>query len=310
MLISILTKKYSLLAKKKVLEMEELIFSFASNVEDTETLVLVESIRKFAGRFAKSPIWLFTTKEHDEISEERRKQLETLNVIIKQLDLDSEIAKFPFTGHVRAAAQAEEEAKTKTNNLVFLGTNSMVIQEPKGFILKEGISLGYRPVHHRLIGSLYNEPIDTFWELVYQKCDVSTDKLFPMKTHVDGNILRPYINSGYLIVNPKRGFLGYWWEYYENLYKDPDFEEFYKNDDLYVTFIHQAVLSAVMLVFLSALGLGQPCESLESFGFPVSSFNSGCLAAGFSLVSFFSASSKSIICFILKRNQGSILLNE
>ncbi|MHA1198916.1 MAG: hypothetical protein ACTSQF_06145 [Candidatus Heimdallarchaeaceae archaeon] len=231
--------------------MHDLIFAYSSGIEDVETLILAESIREFAGKFSNSPIWLYTIKEQEEISEERRQKLESLDVTIKQIKVDKEIAKFPFIDHVCAAAQAEEEAKEIAKNLVYLGTNAFIIKEPKEFILQEGINLGYRPVHHKLIGSLFDENIDRFWEIIYEKCNVTEDKIFPMKTHVDGNILRPYINSGYLIVNPRRGFLGEWWKYYQKLYNYQNFKEFYEKDDLYLTFIHQAVLSGVFLSFLS-----------------------------------------------------------
>ncbi len=231
--------------------MKDLVFAYSSGVEDIETLVLAESIREFAGRFSNAPIWLFTLKNLEEISEERRVKLESLNVTIKQIKVDEKKAEFPFVDHVCAAAQAEEEAVGITRNLVYLGTNAIVIQEPKEFILEEGINLGFRPVHHKLIGSDYEEPIDSFWGIIYQKCSVTEDKIFPMKTHVDGSVLRPYINSGYLIVKPERGFLRKWWEYYQKLYYLPLFSEFYEKDDLYVTFIHQAVLSGIFLSYLS-----------------------------------------------------------
>lgn len=250
--------------------MHDLIFSYSSDVESIETLILAESIREFAGKFSDAPIWLYTVKEQDEISELRRKQLESLNVTIKLIDINKEVAKFPFTAHVRAAAQAEEEAKDLANNLVFLGTNAFIIQEPKEFILRDGINLGYRPVHHKLIGSIFDEPIDSFWELIYQKCDVTEDKVFPMKTHVDGNILRPYINSGYLIVNPRRGFLEEWWKNYQKLYNDPNFREFYEKDDLYLTFVHQAVLSGS---FLSYLSKEETLELPFTYNYPINLYH-------------------------------------
>ncbi|MFX0114160.1 MAG: hypothetical protein ACFFB3_06405, partial [Candidatus Hodarchaeota archaeon] len=111
----------------------------------------------------------------------------------------------------------------------------------------EGKNLGYRPVHHTLVGSIYSEPIDSFWELVYRKCDVSENKLFPMRTHVDHNTLRPYFNAGFLIVKPEKGLLQTWWNKFRELYCDPGFEEHYRKNELYLVFIHQAVLAGVIL---------------------------------------------------------------
>ncbi len=230
--------------------MNELIYAFSSSVTDTETMLLVESIREFGESLSDRPIWLFTIKNREEIPEDILVKLGKLNVKIFTLELEPEIAKFPFIGHVYAAKKAEEMAINKSKFLVYLGTNIIVIQEPKLFLLEEGRNLGYRPVHHKLIGSKYDQPLDKFWRLIYEKTAVNEDMLFPMQTHVDGNILRPYINSGYLVVRPERGFLREWWRYYQLLYNDPEFEEFYNKDDLYLTFIHQAILSGVFLSYL------------------------------------------------------------
>ena len=227
--------------------MESLIYAFCSGVTSPETLILVESIREFGGEFSDCPIWLFTKKTQTELPADLLSILEQHSVEIYTLDLDPEIVDFSFVNHVYAAAKAEKMALNKTENLVFLGTNSLFFDSPEKFLLKEGINLGYRPVHHKLIGSLYHEPIDYFWSLIYQKCDVKQDKSFPMQTHVDGQILRPYISSGCLVVNPKRGFFKVWWENYRIIHKEPVFKEFYEKYDLYEIFIHQAVLSAVML---------------------------------------------------------------
>ncbi|MHA1954772.1 MAG: hypothetical protein ACW96U_12580, partial [Candidatus Heimdallarchaeaceae archaeon] len=212
-----------------------------------ETFILIESIRRFAGIFSDAPIWLMTSKPEEEIPISFRAQLKMHDVEIVQFDLDPEISSFPFTGSTCAAATAESLASSKTKFLVWLGTNSLIINEPREFLLKAGKNLGCRPVHHTLIGSLFYQPIDEFWDLIYRKCEVPEDRIFPLQTHVDGNVLRPYFNSGFLIARPENGFLGTWWKKYEELYKDPDFKKFYEKNNLYVTFIHQAVLSAVIL---------------------------------------------------------------
>ena len=68
-----------------------------------------------------------------------------------------------------------------------------------------------------------------------------------MKTHVGHNTLRPYFNAGCLVVRPKKGILQSWWNVFKYSYKDTLFEEFYKKNELYIIFIHQAVLAGVIL---------------------------------------------------------------
>ncbi|NPE06805.1 MAG: hypothetical protein GNW80_00860 [Asgard group archaeon] len=227
--------------------MEDLIIALPSSCTEIETPLLIASIRKFAGKFANSPIWVVTTKKNIEIPSKMIDFFNSMNVTIIYLNDTSDVIKLPFIGFTQCAAKAESLAKGKTKFLVWLGTNSLVINEPDEFILADGINLGYRPVHHTLIGSLYDKPIDAFWEMIYQKCNVDENKVFPMKTHIDGNTLRPYINSGFLIVRPEKQFLQTWAEHYKNMIYDEDIEDFFRKDELYTIFTHQAVLSSLFL---------------------------------------------------------------
>jgi len=171
----------------------------------------------------------------------------SMNVTVIYQDVESDIVKLPFIGFTQCAAKAELEAKGKTKFLIWLGTNSLILNEPIDFLLPDNINLGYRPVHHTLIGSHYDKPLDEFWEMIYQKCNVDESKVFPMKTHIDGNTLRPYINSGFLIVRPERGFLQTWAEQYKNMIFDEEINNFFRKDELYAIFTHQAVLSSLFL---------------------------------------------------------------
>lgn len=227
--------------------MEEIIIAFPSNCTDIETPLLISSIREFAGKYSQSPIWVVTTKKNIEIPSKMIDFFNTMSVKVIYLDVNSNIIKLPFIGFTQAAAKAESLAKGKTNFLIWMGANSLVINEPKEFILADGVNLGFRPVHHTLIGSLYDKPLDSFWEMIYQKCNVDESKVFQMKTHIDGNTLRPYINSSFLIVRPEKEFLQTWAEQYKNMIYDEEIEEFFRKDELYAIFTHQAVLSSLLL---------------------------------------------------------------
>ncbi|MFX0207842.1 MAG: hypothetical protein ACFFDT_17775 [Candidatus Hodarchaeota archaeon] len=219
----------------------------ASSRSNSNIHILAASTRKFGGRLSDSPIWVLVPTSENEFPKETIDKLSSLDVEIIPYTTDPEVMKFPFTDFVLAAATAESLAKDKSDFLSWIGSDTIVINEPKDLLLDEGNNLGYRPVHHTLVGSIYEEPIDPFWELVYQKCNVSKEKIFPMKTHVDGNILRPYFNAGFLTVRPKKGLLQSWWDQFKKLYRDPSFEQFYEKNRLYSIFIHQAVLAGVIL---------------------------------------------------------------
>jgi len=248
-------------------EMEKIIFAITSTGIDPDAAVLAASIRKFGGSLAKSPIWVFSTKKPAEIPEKIRLKFEKLNVEMYTIKPKSNVdMKFPFISFTLAAAQAEKMAEGKTELLVFLDQNSVIINEPADFLLDKGKNLGYRPVHHTLIGSHYDKPLDTFWKLVYDNCEVKDAHVFPMKTHVDGNILRPYINSGFLVTRPEKKLFAEWWIRYEFLYQKPAFKELFEKDDLYVIFTHQAILSAVVIATMKVEELQ---ELPFSYNYPI-----------------------------------------
>ncbi|MGD2246962.1 MAG: hypothetical protein PVF58_01045 [Candidatus Methanofastidiosia archaeon] len=230
--------------------MEKLIFACMASRDpglDFHVPLFAKSIRTFGGILSDCPLWVFVPESEHEISKKLKDHLESLGVKIILYEIDADIMKFPFAGYVRAAATAESLAKEKAACLAWMGMDTLIVNEPTHLLLDSSKIMGYRPVHHTLIGSIYENPVDLFWELIYDTCHVSNDKIFPMHTHVDHNILRPYFNAGYVIVRPEKGLLVTWWDYFKKLYKDPSFEEYYTKNNLYSIFMHQAVLAGVIL---------------------------------------------------------------
>ncbi|MBY9000456.1 MAG: hypothetical protein KGD64_06045 [Candidatus Heimdallarchaeota archaeon] len=233
--------------------MNELVFVTITSADgnDIQAPLLAASIRKFGGNLSGQPIWVFVPTHDKQISNRLSDNFDSLDVTIIPFSCESDEITFPFTALVCAAAKAEMLAKNKIDLLVLIDNNSFILNEPSEFLLEEKKSLGYRPVHHTLIGSEYTKSLDSFWKLIYSKLDVSEDDVFPMKTHVDGKILRPYINSGFLVVRPEKGLFQAWWDAFKEIYKELEFQDFYQKDSLYSTFIHQVVLSSIILTKLS-----------------------------------------------------------
>ncbi|MHA1690260.1 MAG: hypothetical protein ACTSU7_01355 [Candidatus Heimdallarchaeaceae archaeon] len=215
--------------------------------EDIQAPLLAASIRKYGGNLSEQPIWVLVPTQDKDIVYKLANIFESLDVTIIPFSSDSNELTFPFTAFVCAAAKAEMLAKNKIDLLVFFDNNSFILREPSEFILEDGKTLGYRPVHYTLIGSEYTKPLDSFWEILYSKLDVTEDNIFPMKTHVDGKSLRPYINSGFMVIRPEKRLYQAWWNTYKEIYKESEFQKYYERDSLYTIFIHQAVLSSIIL---------------------------------------------------------------
>ena len=250
--------------KKEKLIISSIVYPRRSS--ETNALLLVESIRAFAGSLSRSPIWCLTPEYKEPLSEAFMKRLQPLDVTLMPFEIDREVLQFPFTGEAHAASLAESEAVGKADILAWLNPNSVVLQEPGAFLLRDDRILGYRPVHHTLVGSRFDGPLDSFWTLVYRYCGVPGDRVFPMRTHVDDETIRPYFNAGFLITRPERGLLKAWRDKYFSVYGEPPLQELYRRDGRYRIFVHQAVLSGVIM---AALETDEIQELPPTYNYPI-----------------------------------------
>jgi hypothetical protein len=163
---------------------------------ETNAMLLADSIRTFACSLSENTIVYFTPTYRSQLSTATKKRLDSLNVMVMPFKIDCETLQFPLACDVLAAAAAETAVGSQTDLLAWLGTNTVVLRKPEAFLLSKEKNLGYRPVHHMLIGSRYDMPIDKFWTLVYRYCEVPQDRIFSMKTHIDETRIGSYFNAG------------------------------------------------------------------------------------------------------------------
>jgi hypothetical protein len=213
---------------------------------ELDTLLLAESLRSFGGELASNPLWVLVPAQLGPLSDATLKRLAQLDTRVISLDIDPDFFKFPFAAKIAAAAAAEAQALGQTERLVYLDRDTIVLQEPDEFLISPEISLGYRPVHHQLIGSAWGSALDPFWMLIYQVCEVPEENLFPMHTHT-GEQIRPYFNAGVYIIRPENGLLSQWLEIFLKWYREPQFKAFYQQDQRYTIFMHQAIFTGVLL---------------------------------------------------------------
>lgn len=223
---------------------------YSTRSSETDALLLAESIRAFAGKLAHQPTWFFTPQIGKQLSKAFLERLQPLKIEIIPFEASPEVLRFPLAGDVLAAAQAEEAA-SRDDILVWLGANTIILKEPGAFVLESGKDIGYRPVHHTNIGSPYDRPPDPFWDLIYQTCQIPPDHIFPMRTHVDGATVRPYFNASSLAVRPEKCLFQRWQETFLACYHQPAFEDFYRQDQPYAIFMHQAILAGIILASLN-----------------------------------------------------------
>ncbi len=229
---------------------EALIFTtvvYPTEWSETNVMLFTESIRKFAGHLSQAPIWCFVPQYEKTLSSDFMARLSKLDVTLIPYEIDRETLGFFFAADIHAAAIAESMAVGKTDVLVWLSSNTLILAEPKAFLLSDDKHLAYRPVHHINVGSAYDKPLDAFWKLVYEYCNTPEHRVFPMKTHVDDRTIRPYFNAGIIVTRPGKMLFKSWRDTFFKVYREPELVKLYEQDQRYVIFIHQAILSGVIL---------------------------------------------------------------
>jgi hypothetical protein len=247
---------------------ERIVFAtFAEKESDLERIrVMIESIRTFAGQFKDAPVWVYLTEPVLASESEHLEKIESLGAEFRLGQAPEEATWFYLSRKVFASAQAEEAAAGKANFLAWLDVDTIFLQEPGEFLLPKENSLGYRPVMHRNISPLFEEPLDEFWKRAYQNMSIPESLAFPMVTVANGEKIRPYINAGCLIVRPERGLLKKWAETFPLLYKDPVLKEMCAQDERKRIFLHQVALSGAVM---KHLGRGEILELSNRINYPL-----------------------------------------
>lgn len=213
------------------------------------TLLLLASLREFGGRLSHSPVWVLYPDTLGEFSATKIAQLQKLGANLLPFSAAEGLLSFPLGGKVQAGAAAEEMAQGKAELLVWLDEDTLILNEPDEFLLHSHRALGFRPVHHKLLGTSWGDELGDFWKLVYQQTGADPERDFRMITHV-GEQIRPYFNAGSYVVRPERGLLRAWWEKFRSCYQSPAFEAYYEKDPRYAIFMHQAIWTGTVLGFL------------------------------------------------------------
>jgi hypothetical protein len=237
---------------------------------ETDSLLLAESIRHFGGALAIRPIWFLQPQSDQSLSSAVTKRLRELDVRLVPFPYPKDAPDFFFHKMLTGLAYGEALAAAETDCLVWMDSNTVVVNEPKELTLPDGVVMGYRPVQHLLVGSQFDKPLDPFWSEIYKACNVPPESVFPMRLTVQDLDVRPYFNAGFLVLRPQNGLVKKWYDTFIDLYQAAEFLPFYERDERYEVFMHQAVLAGVVL---SSYRRSQLRELPRGYNYPLDLFN-------------------------------------
>jgi hypothetical protein len=215
--------------------------------------LLIDSIRSFGGDWRDCPIWLFETLSplgHSPAAQSSWASLESADIKVVPLNVPDALRRYEFGDKVYACAQAEAMA-ANVQSLIWADPGVLFIQPPRLFDLGASLDAAVRPVHIRNVGLLATDPLDGYWQKVYQTVGVQ-DVSVTVDSFVDAQHLRAYFNTHAFAVNPSAGLLRQWLECFEVLVGDQAYQSACCQDERHQVFLHQAVLSALIAARLDS----------------------------------------------------------
>lgn len=208
--------------------------------------IVIEGLRAFGGPLHDCPVWVFSPDT------DRAWQVLPGLEDVRRLPLTLEVdhPPYPFAEKVYACAQAEEMAGPEVRSSVWLSLDCLIVNPPVLFDLApspdaSGADAAFRPVHHRNVGSLAQEPLNDFWQGVYRALGVE-DMDHAVESFVDRETLRPYFNTHSFALNPEVGLARVWWDRFATLITDAAFQAGPCDNALHKIFLHQAILSTLV----------------------------------------------------------------
>lgn len=225
-----------------------LFVTLASTAKELATArLLIESIRSFGGGLGSCPIWLFDFRPSDAADEfPRELEVRFVPAMVPATSKDYELADKVF-----ACAEAERLAESEVRSLVWLSPDSLMVSPPILYDLGNNYHAAVRPVHIKNVGLSVDEPLDGYWTRIIEAAGaVGSD--YTVESFVDGQRIRAYFNSHSYCVNPSVGLFRRWYECFESLVADNEFQSSFCSDELHRIFLHQAVLSALTVAMIDS----------------------------------------------------------
>lgn len=209
--------------------------------------LLIDSIRSFGGALSSYPIRVFESRP-DRVP---CAGLKGPGVEVVELSVPQSVAQYEYGDKVYACMVAEESAPAHVESLIYLTADSLILRPPDLFGLEASWDAAVRPVHIRNVGLGAHDAPDEFWGGVYRAVGVD-DVARTVVSYVDQEHIRAYFNSAAFAVRPGTGAFRKWFECFETLVTDPDFQAGPCADERHRIFLHQAVLSTIIATSLDA----------------------------------------------------------
>lgn len=211
---------------------------------EQKTKLLIDSIRTFGGEIKDSKIWAVKPRKGKAISNETLSFLKGKNVEFIDIDLNKHWYLYGHANKIYATAYIEEHFGCQYETLLFLDSDTIVIDAIDPNILEGKYEVAVKPIDGQHLAITKEEDLSDFWRLIYNSCGFSIKDIWTVQTTIDEIEIFAYFNSGVIFTRSGNQVFSQW---------RTNFERFAENKEGYhlrameYFFIEQALLAGTIL---------------------------------------------------------------
>lgn len=169
---------------------------------ESQAVLLVDSLRRFGGRYAESPVYAISPRPARQMGRECREALRGLGVEIVVESLVSEEESYGTVARLGSCVWAENQLRSEV--LISLDDDLFFAREPD-FELRDTDMLA-RPVDVKgMCTSGSADPFDVYWRRIAEVCGVNFEEIPWLETTVDKVRVKASYNGGMVAVRRERG---------------------------------------------------------------------------------------------------------
>lgn len=179
------------------------------------SVTLVRSLRRFGGDVKGAPVLSYQPRPGYEIAPETLYALQQLEVTHITESLNEKYLHYPQGNKPPVCAHAERTASTEF--VVFLDSDTVVLNEPNALLLPDNQSIGLRPADKVGVATTGTKDYNyAYWQKLYQLLNVDESSISTVRTTVDQQTIQAYYNSGVMSVRRSAGIFAQWNRNFEN----------------------------------------------------------------------------------------------
>lgn len=217
-----------------------IIISVERGILEKYSILLLRSLRALGGSFATVPVFAYQPRKHFKISDNTKAELHKLHAVFIDEVLNEKYKYYALANKPIICAHAEETLDY--NQIIFLDSDTVVLDEPHALLPGGGFDVGVFPVYSKGIG-VSNRKDDNYdyWSSLYKIIGSNINNQPTTKTLFGNDEIYGYWNSAVITSKKDSGLYCKW---RENLFKVLGADLRPKSS---IYFVEESVLSATIL---------------------------------------------------------------